>query len=113
MTLQGLPAAITSSGMSFAMTLPAPITFLFPMVTPGQMTALPPTQTSSHVVTGFAYSSIESQPVRIQFCGSDACRLKIIKRCILQKVRETVKKNNKGFNEIFYRRTDQTHKILG
>lgn len=38
-------------------TLPAPITHLFPIVTPGQITTLPPTQTSSPIAIGFANSS--------------------------------------------------------
>lgn len=37
MTLQGLPAANTPEGMSCVTTLPAPITVLLPIVTPGKI----------------------------------------------------------------------------
>src|SRR5687768_14418492 len=56
-TLQGLPAANTSAGISLVTTLPAPITLRSPMFTPGQITALPPTHTSSPMVMGLANSS--------------------------------------------------------
>ena len=39
--LQGFPTAITLSGRSFVTTLPAPITTLFPIVTPGMTQELP------------------------------------------------------------------------
>jgi len=45
MTLQGLPAAITPSGISFVTILPAQITEPAPMVTPPQITALAPIRT--------------------------------------------------------------------
>src|SRR5699024_12476686 len=48
----GLPYAITLSGISFVTTLPAPITTLSPMVTPGIITDEPPTQTLLPIVTG-------------------------------------------------------------
>ena len=51
-TLHGFPTAITLSGMSFVTTLPAPITTLSPIVTPGRMRAPPPIQTLSPIVTG-------------------------------------------------------------
>ena len=57
--LQGLPAANTSEGMSFVTTLPAPITVRSPILTPGQITALPPIQTSSPMAMGLA----DSRPV--------------------------------------------------
>src|SRR5690606_2484865 len=59
-TRQGLPAAKTSSGMSLVTTLPAPITVRLPIVTPGQITALPPTHTSSPILMGLAYSTPEA-----------------------------------------------------
>lgn len=51
-TLQGFPTAITLSGISFVTTLPAPITTLFPIVTPGRIIAPPPIQTLSPIITG-------------------------------------------------------------
>src|SRR5688572_13567742 len=56
-TLQGLPAAKTASGMSRVTTLPAPMTVRSPMATPGQMMAAPPTQTSEPMLMGLANSS--------------------------------------------------------
>src|SRR5699024_8954748 len=55
-TRQGFPAAITLSGISFVTTLPEPITTLFPMVTPGLITLLPPIQTLSPMVMSIPYS---------------------------------------------------------
>lgn len=52
MTLQGTPQATTLSGISFVTTLPAPITVLFPMVTPGIIIAPPPIQTLFPIRTG-------------------------------------------------------------
>src|SRR4029453_3220772 len=52
MTGGGLPAAITSEGISRVTTLPAPMTDRSPMVTPGQMMAPPPTHTSEPMVIG-------------------------------------------------------------
>ncbi len=46
MTLQGLPAAKTPSGISRVTTLPGPMTEREPTRTPGQRIAPPPTQTS-------------------------------------------------------------------
>lgn len=43
--LQGFPAARTFDGMSFVTTLPAPITVLSPIVTPGITVTLAPIQT--------------------------------------------------------------------
>lgn len=40
------------SGISFVTTLPAPITTLFPIVTPGIIIAPPPIQTLSPIITG-------------------------------------------------------------
>lgn len=51
-TRQGLPTANESSGISCVTTLPAPITQRSPIVTPGQITALPPIQQSAPTVTG-------------------------------------------------------------
>ena len=56
MTLQGLPAATVQAGMSFVTTLPAPITVLAPIVTPGQITVQPPIHTLSPIVIGLPYS---------------------------------------------------------
>jgi hypothetical protein len=44
--------------MFFVTTLPAPMTVFDPIVTPGQMMAPPPTQTSDPIVTGLPYSSV-------------------------------------------------------
>ena len=49
MTRHGLPDANTSAGIARVTTLPAPITDLSPMLTPGQMMAPPPTQTSERI----------------------------------------------------------------
>ena len=51
-TRQGLPTANESSGISCVTTLPAPITQRSPIVTPGQITVLPPIQQSAPTVTG-------------------------------------------------------------
>ena len=56
-TRQGFPTATRFAGTSRTTTLPAPITLLSPMVTPGQMTQLPPSHTLFPIVTGFANSS--------------------------------------------------------
>lgn len=56
----GVPAAMTSGGMSLVTTLPAPMMDLSPMVMPGLMMAAPPIQTSAPMVMGFA----DSIPVR-------------------------------------------------
>src|SRR4029079_16788384 len=55
-TRHGLPAANTPSGMSLVTTLPAPMTVFEPIFTPGQMIALPPTQTSDPISMGLANS---------------------------------------------------------
>ena len=52
MTLQGLPTAIESEGMSFTTTLPAPMMQRSPMITPGQIVTPPPSQQSSPMVIG-------------------------------------------------------------
>jgi hypothetical protein len=49
-TLQGLPAANTWSGMSRATTLPAPMTDWEPIRTPGQMIPPPPTPDKQRAV---------------------------------------------------------------
>ena len=51
-TRQGDPNAITLSGRLRVTTLPAPMTTLFPMVTPGSKIAPPPIQTSLPITTG-------------------------------------------------------------
>ena len=56
MTIAGLPAAITFSGMSEATTLPAPITLFFPIVTPLQIVAPSPTQTFSSQYHGTGHT---------------------------------------------------------
>jgi hypothetical protein len=54
MTLAGTPAANVPAGMLWVTTLPAPITHLSPISTPGQITTFAPTQQSFPIVTGFA-----------------------------------------------------------
>jgi hypothetical protein len=58
MMRHGLPAASTPAGMSRVTTLPAPITAPFPIDTPGRISALPPTQTSDPILTGFPNSRL-------------------------------------------------------
>ena len=53
-TLAGTPAANESEGISLVTTLPAPITQLSPIVTPGHTTTLAPNQQSFPMVTGLA-----------------------------------------------------------
>ena len=43
---------MTLSGIFFVTTLPAPITTLFPIVTPGMIMAPPPIHTLSPIITG-------------------------------------------------------------
>ena len=57
MTRQGFPAASTPAGISRVTTLPAPMTVLSPIVTPGLITVCPPIQTWLPMRTGFPYSS--------------------------------------------------------
>jgi len=52
-TMQGLPTAITPTGISLFTTLPAPIMLPFPIVTPPHTVALAPIHTSSSIVIGF------------------------------------------------------------
>lgn len=61
MTLQGLPAANTPEGMSCVTTLPAPITVLLPIVTPGKIVTLEVTHTLSPIVTGLAITVLKSE----------------------------------------------------
>ena len=56
-TRQGLPTATLLAGMSRVTTLPAPMTQLSPMVTPGKTVQLPPNQTLLPTVIGFANST--------------------------------------------------------
>jgi len=56
MSRHGLPAANTRSGRSLVTTLPAPMMARDPMLTPARISAPPPTQTSSPIVTGCPYS---------------------------------------------------------
>ena len=69
MTLQGFPAANTPDGMSLVTTLPAPMTVLSPIVTPGKMVTLDVTHTLLPMVTGLAITVLKSEkscvPVRI------------------------------------------------
>jgi hypothetical protein len=51
MTLAGLPTATQKAGTLFVTTEPAPITELFPIVTPGKTTQLDPTHTLSPSTT--------------------------------------------------------------
>lgn len=53
-TRQGTPAAKLFSGISLVTTLPAPITQLLPMVTPGQTVTEAPNQQSFPMCTGLA-----------------------------------------------------------
>lgn len=53
-TLHGTPAAKLSGGMFLVTTLPAPITQLSPMVTPGQTVTEAPNQQLLPMCTGFA-----------------------------------------------------------
>lgn len=53
-TRQGTPAAKLSDGMSRVTTLPAPMTQLSPIVTPGQTVTFAPNQQLSPMMTGFA-----------------------------------------------------------
>ena len=55
-TLQGFPTAKTLDGIFLVTTLPAPITVLFPILTPGRIVVLPPIQTLSPMVTGTPFS---------------------------------------------------------
>ena len=59
-TRQGLPAATQLAGISLVTTLPAPMTQLSPMVTPGSTVQPPPNQTLLPTVMGRA----NSVPVR-------------------------------------------------
>ena len=56
MTLQGFPTATTFDGISFVTTLPAPITVLSPIVTPGNTITFPPIHTLLPTLIGLAYS---------------------------------------------------------
>lgn len=51
-TLQGFPYATVLLGISFVTILPAPITTLSPIVTPGKIITPPPIHTLSPMVTG-------------------------------------------------------------
>ena len=51
-TRQGDPTAITPAGMSRVTTLPAPITVLSPIVTPGSMVVPAPIQQLRQMCTG-------------------------------------------------------------
>src|SRR5690606_34926619 len=56
MTRHGFPAANAPAGTSRVTTLPAPMTLLDPMVTPGRTFAPPPIHTSEPIVTGLPNS---------------------------------------------------------
>ena len=55
-TLHGFPTATLSEGISFTTTLPAPITTLLPIVTPGITCTPAPNHTLSPTLIGYAYS---------------------------------------------------------
>jgi hypothetical protein len=67
-TLQGLPAANTSSEMFFVTTPPAPITERAPIVMPGLRTEPPPIQTSSPMTIGFPDSMPERRSAASSGC---------------------------------------------
>lgn len=56
-TLQGFPTATLLGGMLLFTMLPAPITTLSPIVTPGSTTTFPPIHTLLPTFIGFAYSN--------------------------------------------------------
>ena len=56
-TLQGFPTATLFDGISLFTILPAPITTLSPIVTPGSTTTFPPIHTLFPTLIGFAYSN--------------------------------------------------------
>lgn len=56
-TLQGFPTATTFGGISLFTILPAPITTLSPIVTPGSTITFPPIHTLFPTFIGFAYSN--------------------------------------------------------
>ena len=55
-TLHGFPTAKLSEGISFTTTLPAPITTLLPIVTPGITCTPAPNHTLFPTLIGYAYS---------------------------------------------------------
>jgi len=55
--LAGFPIAMESLGISFVTTLPAPMTALSPIVTPGKIVQFPPIQTFLPIVTGLPNST--------------------------------------------------------
>ena len=55
-TLHGFPTATLSEGISFTTTLPAPITTLLPIVTPGITCTPAPNHTLFPTLIGYAYS---------------------------------------------------------
>ncbi|MBG9792475.1 hypothetical protein ABD76_08170 [Paenibacillus dendritiformis] len=59
----GLPPPTTLSGTSFVTTAPDATTTLLPIVTPGLMTARPPIQTRSPIVTGLPNSAPELRSI--------------------------------------------------
>lgn len=64
----GLPPTTTLSGIPFVTTVPEATTTLFPIVTPGLITARPPIQTLSPIVTGFPYSFPEFHSSGLSGC---------------------------------------------
>ena len=77
-TLHGFPNAITPDGISFVTTLPAPITVLLPIVTPGSTVTFAPIHTSSPTVIGNAISSPSARIFASMACPS---RRKDTTRC--------------------------------
>ena len=61
-TRPGTPKTKELSGISFVTTLPAPITQLFPIVTPGQTVTLLANQQLSPIVIGAPYSISATLP---------------------------------------------------
>src|SRR5690625_6941705 len=88
-TLHGLPAAKLLLGISFTTTLPAPITQLSPIVTPGQTTTFAPSQQSLPTLTGFdcwlganVVVRSEEHTSELQSRGHLVCRLLLEKKKI-------------------------------
>ena len=69
MTRAGLPTASECAGIFLVTTEPAPIVQPSPMVTPGQITVLPPIQQSSPMVTGLDTSKVRRSTI---FKGCEA-----------------------------------------
>ena len=66
-TRQGFPTATQSAGMERVTTLPAPMTLLRPIVTPGKIMAPPPIHTLSSIFMGSA-NVLQMALLSSQFC---------------------------------------------